>query len=469
MTRKVQSHRARVVKSNRSAAILFEAVERRVLMSGDPPVLTAEQPLPGDVTPAASIGMQTNPSLSEGPNGTTLAVWQDTRSGGNPNVPFGAGLGTMTDIYGARIRADGSVIDVTPLPISIASYNQVDPKVARNGTNWLIAWNSPRDNDPYETDIKAVRMSSDGVALDQQPMTIGTHLTNPTASNDIDPIGPMEIVSDGTDWVVTYRRHNPNISGGIGMEWFATKVMANGTVPNVEGVKILTADQYSDSYGLTYSPVNGGQYLHTYGIGNFVYARRYTRDLAATGVPANVTQTAMGQRVAVAGGPNGWLFAWENDEAGWKKVMAKRISAAGAFTDSTPIEVTLDYEYAADISLDAAWNGVDWVVAYSGYGDDNGGGGQDIYARRIDPTAATPSAVKGTLFNTTPLPETQANPEIVGSGDGGFKLVYTDQQTTKPGIAVSVVSPTNQLTQQNDVSLAAPSQASSRLASDGNN
>src|SRR6185369_5400430 len=63
----------------------------------------------------------------------------------------------------------------------------------------------------------------------------------------------------------------------------------------------------------------------------------------------------------------------------------------------------------------------------------------------------------------------QTNPQLVGSGDGGVKMLYVDQQTAKPGIAVAVVSPNDQLLAQADASLAAPSQGGSRLASDGSN
>src|SRR5688572_10756596 len=452
-----------------SSVIAMETIEARVLLSGAPPVLTPEQPLPGDITPALSIGTQNSPALAEGPNGVSLAVWQDTRSGGNPYVPFGVGLGTMTDIYAARIRADASVIDVTPIPVSIETYNQFTPKVGWNGTNWLVAWDSPRSNDPYEGDINAVRISPEGVILDQQPIIVGVHAPNPNGSDDLDPIGPLEIVSDGIDWVVTYKRYNPSIAGGIGMEWFAVKVLAEGTTPNQAGVKILTADQYTDTYGFTFAPVNGGQYLHTFGTDGEVLARRYTTDLTSLSGVQNITGLNMGQRAAVAGGPSGWLFAWEYDLADWKKVMAQRISSTGTFSDTTPLQVTLDYEYAADVSLGATWNGVDWVVAYSGYGDNAGGGGQDIFARRIDPTIAGASAVKGGLINATPLPEHQSTPQLVSSGNGGFKMVYVDQQTSKPGISVVLVSPTNQVLVTNDASLAAPSQAGSRLATDGHN
>ncbi|MBC8106683.1 MAG: hypothetical protein H7Z14_08855, partial [Anaerolineae bacterium] len=69
----------------------------------------------------------------------------------------------------------------------------------------------------------------------------------------------------------------------------------------------------------------------------------------------------------------------------------------------------------------------------------------------------------------TDAPDYQTTPKLAGSGDGGVKMLYTDQASQEPGIAVSVVSPADTLIGQADVSLAAPSQAGSKLASDGNN
>jgi hypothetical protein len=66
-------------------------------------------------------------------------------------------------------------------------------------------------------------------------------------------------------------------------------------------------------------------------------------------------------------------------------------------------------------------------------------------------------------------PGTQSNPQLIGSGDGGYKMLYGDLQSLKPGVAVAVISPADLLIAQADASLAAPSQGVSELASDGSN
>jgi hypothetical protein len=432
-------------------------------MSGGPP-LGPELVLPGDTTPALSVGTQTNPSLAEGPDGVTLAVWQDTRSGGNPNVYQGVGIGTMTDIYAARVRADGSVIDVTPIPVAVNSYNQDTPKAAWNGTNWLVAWHTERDADRYETDINAVRIAPDGTVLDQQPIVVGAHLPHPTMSNDLDPVGPLQVVSNGRDWFVEYRRHNVNLAGGIGMEWFATKVTADGQVPNLEGVKLLSATQNDADFGLAFSPVNGGQFMHAYRAGGASYTRRYDADMTYVAGSQTVAPAgAGGPKMNIAGGPSGWLLAWEGSFGAWPQILAARVGADGAALDATAIEIT-EPTYGIDFSLDATWNGADWTVAYNNGGE----GGDDLYARRIDPTGPAAAALKAQRTIVSG-PDVQRTPQLVTSGDGGYKMLYTNNESTKPGIAVAVLSDTDQLVAHADASLAAPSQGSAELASDGSN
>jgi hypothetical protein len=110
-------------------------------------------------------------------------------------------------------------------------------------------------NDPYETDLNAVRVSPGGVLLDQQPFVIGTHLPNPNGSDDIDPMGPLQVVSNGADWFVVWQRHNPNLAGGIGMEWFATRVLPDGSVPDAQGTLLFSGNQYNDDFGPDLFPV----------------------------------------------------------------------------------------------------------------------------------------------------------------------------------------------------------------------
>ncbi|UCF79297.1 MAG: T9SS type A sorting domain-containing protein [Candidatus Eiseniibacteriota bacterium] len=86
-----------------------------------------------------------------------LVVWEDYANG-------------PADIRGARVGADGIVLDPASLEISIQPNNQYDPSIAFDGTNYLVVWADARDGESY--DIYGTRISRDGVVLDPEGMPI---------------------------------------------------------------------------------------------------------------------------------------------------------------------------------------------------------------------------------------------------------------------------------------------------------
>jgi hypothetical protein len=64
--------------------------------------------------------------------------------------------GSQTDVYGARLRPDGIILDPGGVPISVARSDQSEPKLSFDGTNFLVSWNDGRGATP---DIYASRVS----------------------------------------------------------------------------------------------------------------------------------------------------------------------------------------------------------------------------------------------------------------------------------------------------------------------
>ncbi|HZM42068.1 MAG TPA: hypothetical protein VFB94_23290, partial [Acidimicrobiales bacterium] len=87
-----------------------------------------------------------------------LVVWADLR---NP-TPLDV---FSYDIYAARITPDGSVLDVTGIPIAPNYPNDPAPDVAFDSTNFLVVWNGGS--------IYGARVRPDGAVLDPQPFIIG--------------------------------------------------------------------------------------------------------------------------------------------------------------------------------------------------------------------------------------------------------------------------------------------------------
>ncbi|MCH7760802.1 hypothetical protein IIA15_05290, partial [candidate division TA06 bacterium] len=82
-----------------------------------------------------------------------LAVWEDIRNDGS---------GDNSDIYGARITPDGTVLDTSGIPISTEAQNQLNPSVTFDGNNFLVIWEDYRND---LADIYGTEVTSNGIVL----------------------------------------------------------------------------------------------------------------------------------------------------------------------------------------------------------------------------------------------------------------------------------------------------------------
>ncbi|MBI2844849.1 MAG: hypothetical protein HYX78_15760, partial [Armatimonadetes bacterium] len=114
----------------------------------------------GVVTPLTSVvslytGNQFAPAIaSDGAD--FLVVWEDYRS-------------YTPETYCARISGSGSVLDSLGVKVSSVSASKVSPKVAFDGTNYLIVWSDRRDG---SADIYGVRMSPQAARIDASDIAI---------------------------------------------------------------------------------------------------------------------------------------------------------------------------------------------------------------------------------------------------------------------------------------------------------
>ena len=131
-----------------------------------------------------------------------LVVWAENR--------FPAGF----FIYATRVSPNGDVLD--PDGILVAENAYFAPKVAFNGTNYLVVWGTEA--------LFGKRVSRDGHVLDSQPISIAT-----TGSYDPD----TTVGSDGVNSLVTWSDDRSDCCPIIG-----TRVNAHGTVLDPHGIVI---------------------------------------------------------------------------------------------------------------------------------------------------------------------------------------------------------------------------------------
>jgi len=137
---------------------------------------------------ATAAGTQTTPSVAF--DGTRyLAVWSDTRS--DPS---------SSDIYGARIRRSGAVLDPDGIAISTAPNPQATPEVTANGP-FLVAWSDKRTGDYFNDEIYAARVRGNGTVVDGDGVPIATGSTR--------EISPAVVRGPGNGFRVVYQRYAP--------------------------------------------------------------------------------------------------------------------------------------------------------------------------------------------------------------------------------------------------------------------
>ncbi len=139
-------------------------------VGADVPV-TERGVLPGDLGVLPATNSQSDLVISKGAD-TYLVAWTDSRgrSSGSQTVQGDS------DIFGVRVDADGNALDAVPFLIAGGMGYQQRPKVAWNGENWLVMFESQDPTTPpvtyFETRVRFVRVSAAGHALDSVPMSL---------------------------------------------------------------------------------------------------------------------------------------------------------------------------------------------------------------------------------------------------------------------------------------------------------
>ncbi len=145
-------------------------------------------------TPGESIGNQEDADVAAGGAGF-LVVWTDMRTS------YGDFQGldqNGRDVYAARLDSSGNLIDTTPIAVSQDFGIQEEPQSAWNGQYWLVIWENETPSGTggaAPMKIFGARVAADGTVLDV-PFEI---LETPDHAG---AIVEMAVVANGSDWLV---------------------------------------------------------------------------------------------------------------------------------------------------------------------------------------------------------------------------------------------------------------------------
>jgi hypothetical protein len=274
-------------------------------------------------------------------NANFLVAWEDHRGGG------------YSDVYGARVTPDGTVLDPQGFVITQAANDQLSPAIGFDGANFLAVWEDYRNGDTR--DIYGARVTPDGTVLD----TNGFVITQAASMQ-----GSPAIAFDGGNFLVTWEDRRSGNRADI----YGARLTPGGTVLDPDGIAITQAanDQlypalafdganflvvwqdsrgdsgYSDIYGARVTP--GGTVLDPQAF--VVSQARYNQDKPAVGFD----------------GAN-FLAVWEDYRHGtFSDIYGARVTPGGTVLDGDGLVITeaTRYQYAPVLAFDGSIFLVTW-------------------------------------------------------------------------------------------------------------
>jgi len=315
-------------------------------------------------------------------------AWQDRRNGS------AAGY-RQWDVYGEDIAQDGSasgeeLVTSQPTP-------QKNPAIAWNGSEYLVAWLDFRSADTYG-DLYIGRIGAAGEILDGT----GILVSEGNAFR-----GPPRIASDGSDFLLTWSEGNPNrvlatrvaasgaildpggfsvsdpstFSGSPAVAWDGSAYTVvwdawNGSSDDIYGARVTTEGividdppfAVADGSWAEYSPGiawNGSNFLVTWADSrssdDHIYGARvspYGIVLDAGGFQISHGPGEWADSVASGGGE--YLVDWFNVDY---NVRAARVDAEGTVLDNA-----LGISMRSGFDPAVGWDGTNFVAAWAGEG-----------------------------------------------------------------------------------------------------
>lgn len=343
-----------------------------------PPTTPADLPVFG-----VAAGTQRHAAMAAGAT-SSLLVFEDTRAGDS-------------DIFGLRVDANGTPIDAVPFPITKAPGNQTAPKVVWNGQDWLVAYLSEHDpgSGYFATRIEAMRVSGQGSVLGTAPFTIGGDSQG----------GLFAVASDGSGWIVAWTGFS---AGNTDIR--VRRITGAGALLDPGGV-VVQPGSFSIYFQLS-AAFAGGNYLVTWDE-NGLRGRRFSPTLtpvdpASTAIPAGLGD--------VRGNGAHFLFSWIQQTPQFtQQVVTRRVGANLTALDASPLGLSDPALTPFPASVHGAWNGTQWVVAWTQAASDS-------RASRVTATGTVLDA--GGLVLPNPNASILYTPALGGLPGGGAMLLW---------------------------------------------
>ena len=409
---------------------------------GEPDIYGTRVATDGSVLDSSGIAIaslaedQAYPAIAS--DGTTfLVTWQDKRGG------------SFLDIYGARLSADGAVLDSSGILISAAVNDQSLPAATFDGVNYLVVWDDFRGNGTY--DIYATRIDPGGTVLDPAGIAVSRY-----ASQEYAPAVAFSGSNFLTVWHDSRNSHK---------DIYGIRVGTDGTVLDLRQIPISTAAGSQSNPAMASDGTNYLAVWHEWRTDsvNDIFAVRVALDGAVLDSLGIAISTAAKDQIypAVAAGTTGFLAVWQDYRNGNYDIYGARVAASGSLLDPTGIGVAVAagaQEYPA-----VAFDGTNYFVVWQ----DRRGASYDIYGARV--------SLGGILQDATGIAVStavgdQLQPAVAFDGTN-YVVVWQDNRSGTYDVYAARVAPNGTVLDAAGiaVSTAAGAQESPALAFDGTN
>lgn len=328
----------------------------------------------------------------------THAKWVDAR-GAQVTVPASYRDGRIV------MHVPGSVVDGATYPAildpvvgpefgmdqpvyapSLAAGDQIGPRIAFDGTNFLVAWLDNRNSEG----VYVARVSTLGVVLDPWGIFLGYGSHSPVVS------------FDGTGYLVLW----PQSYSGLR----AVRVTTAGEVLDVPPITVSNTSYPSDVAAMAFDGTN-----HLLVWSSSSDSKLYATRLSTTGAMLDTPPIVL-DTVVNTSSPPSVAFDGANYLVVWAKasdIFGRRVSPAGAVLDASPISVST--ATANQVSPAVAFDGTNHFVVWQDYRNSPYSISccSDVYGTRISPAGVVLDSA-GIAVSTTAA--TQSQPAVAFDG-----------------------------------------------------
>lgn len=393
--------------------------------------------VPGDNIVGAMAGEQLTPSISAGA-GSILAVWSDSRANTGGFYEYES----SKDIYGIRLDFAGNLIDSKAIPIVQTQATQENPRVAWNGTNWLVVYESYDVHGAgyyYQKSLEAVRVSPAGQVLDANPIKL----------IGLTPSGfSWALASDGNNWVVV------NQSSSVNSDILAVRISATGTVLDPPTKALVKATYYGRSnFKLAYA---SSVFLFTFddqyvnGV-NTTSALRFDSNLNL--LNSTLINFLDGPLAGLSSNGTQFFAVWDQQLPDFSMaVTGSRVSTTGQKLDGAGKNISGNFPNTAYSTIGVVWDGLNWKTTWAS--------NNVVRVARVS-TSGTVLDPGGVAVNG---PQSGIG---AGTGNGGVQLVWAAYANNNQDVQSANIASANVAGPNRFLSRGTPQQLRADVATSG--